>query len=331
MAFGTGHHATTATALRLLVDVAKTRPKWSMADLGCGSGIRAIAAAKLGATRVWGCDYDPQAMRISKENALRNEMPKIRLTKLDVPTWQPKETWDIFAISILHDVLEGAVPQIDRAVAPGGILMLSGILHTQAACCIAACKKAGFLPRKIIRKGKWVSVMGRANKRAQLLLLRQLEFNAFTATKHRGWQLFTRPMADQQMTDDLAFRHACGEVFDLNQDVVFEEACFHCGGMFIPLTNMGDAQGQLFFAQAQFHTACIINVIHLQAAKGHGTHEPDACALADVGLHSPRSRKGDAKILNLRAALDFGSNRAAGWRAMQHPTHVGDRDERFIV
>ncbi len=166
MAFGTGHHATTATVLRLLVDAAKTRSKWSMADLGCGSGILAIAAAKLGATRVWGCDYDPQAVRISKENALRNETPKIRFTKLDVLTWQPKETWDIVAANIFHDVLEGAFPQIIRAVAPGGLLMLSGILHTQAASCIAAGKKAGFLPQKIIRKGKWVSVMGSVKKSA---------------------------------------------------------------------------------------------------------------------------------------------------------------------
>ena len=64
MAFGTGHHATTATVLRMLVDaVDKLQDsRWTMADLGCGSGILAIAARKLGAAKIWGCDFDPKAV-----------------------------------------------------------------------------------------------------------------------------------------------------------------------------------------------------------------------------------------------------------------------------
>lgn len=164
MAFGTGHHATTATVLRLLVDLAKplqaSGRKWSMADLGCGSGILAIAASKLGASRVWGCDYDPTSVRISKENAARNRTPKVRFSKIDVLKWQPKQTWDIVAANIFHDVLEAAFPQLLRSVAPGGVLMLSGILRTQAKDCLAAGKRAGFVVEKVITKGKWVTALG---------------------------------------------------------------------------------------------------------------------------------------------------------------------------
>lgn len=165
MAFGTGHHETTSTVLRLLVDAAKplraSGKPWTLADLGCGSGILAIAAVKLGAARAWGCDFDPQAVRIAKENAQRNGTPKIRFTREDVLKWEPDRTWDIVAANIFHDVLEEAFPQIVRSVAPGGLLILSGILHTQAPSCIAAGKKCGFMPAKTIRKGKWVTIAGR--------------------------------------------------------------------------------------------------------------------------------------------------------------------------
>jgi ribosomal protein L11 methyltransferase len=164
MAFGTGHHETTSTVMRLLVDLAdelrKAGKSWTLADLGCGSGILAIAADKLGAKRVWGCDYDPQAVRISKENAKRNGSPKARFTKLDVLEWQPAESWDIVAANIFHDVLEAAFPALARSVASGGTLILSGILHTQAASCLAAGQKSGFKADRILRKGKWVTMIG---------------------------------------------------------------------------------------------------------------------------------------------------------------------------
>jgi ribosomal protein L11 methyltransferase len=169
MAFGTGHHATTATVLRLLVDLAEplrvSGKKWSMADLGCGSGILAIAASKLDASRVWGCDYDPAAVRISKENAARNDTPKVRFSQIDVLKWQPKQTWDVVAANIFHDVLEAAFPQLLRSVAPGGVLMLSGILRTQAKDCLAAGKRAGFAVKKVITKGKWVTALGTVKSR----------------------------------------------------------------------------------------------------------------------------------------------------------------------
>jgi ribosomal protein L11 methyltransferase len=153
----------------MLIDLAKplraAAEPWSLADLGCGSGILAIAAEKLGASSVWGCDYDAAAVRISKENALRNGTPKVRFSKEDVLRWKPKRQWDIVAANIFHDVLEEAFPSIASAVAAGGTLILSGILHTQADSCLRAGKKAGFKPLKRIRRGKWVTLMGKVRSR----------------------------------------------------------------------------------------------------------------------------------------------------------------------
>jgi ribosomal protein L11 methyltransferase len=164
MAFGTGHHATTSTVCACSwiwpLTLNKAGKPWTLADLGCGSGILAIAAEKLGASRVWGCDYDPAAVRISKENAERNDTPKVSFTRIDVLKWQPKQTWDIVAANIFHDVLEAAFPQLIQSVAPGGVLMLSGILRTQAKDCLAAGKRAGFVVQKTITKGKWVTALG---------------------------------------------------------------------------------------------------------------------------------------------------------------------------
>lgn len=162
MAFGTGHHATTATVLRMLVDAAEELKgkRWTMADLGCGSGILAIAADKLGAAKVWGCDFDAKAVEISKVNALRNDAPTIRFTQTDVLKWEPKEEYDVVIANIFFDILHAGFPQIVRSVKVGGVLMVSGILNTQADQCLAAAEACGVTWDRIVKKGKWVSARG---------------------------------------------------------------------------------------------------------------------------------------------------------------------------
>ncbi|MEN3941324.1 50S ribosomal protein L11 methyltransferase [Prosthecobacter sp. SYSU 5D2] len=162
MAFGTGHHATTATVLRMLVDAAaphQDRP-WKMADLGCGSGILAIAAAKLGASKVWGCDFDPKAVEVSQENAVRNGTPDIKFTETDILKWKAREQYDIVIANIFYDILEAGFPQICRAIRPGGTLMVSGILKSQAEPCLAVATTLGVRWDRIVTKGKWVSASG---------------------------------------------------------------------------------------------------------------------------------------------------------------------------
>lgn len=164
MAFGTGHHATTATVLRMLVDAAAPLQgsAWKMADLGCGSGILAIAAAKLGATKVWGCDFDSKAVEVSEGNALRNGTPGIKFTETDVLKWKAREQYDIVIANIFYDILEAGFPQIVRAVRPGGTLMVSGILKTQAEPCLAVAAALGIRWDRIVTRGKWVSASGTA-------------------------------------------------------------------------------------------------------------------------------------------------------------------------
>ena len=167
MAFGTGHHATTATVLRLLVDEARARratgQPWTMGDIGCGSGILAIAARKLGASAVWGCDFDPKAIKVARENAVRNRVPEAAFDEVDVLKWKPQrpQRWDVVAANLFADILENAYPTLIKTLRPGGVIFLSGILHTQADACLEAGEAAGLIIEQRWRQGKWVTARAR--------------------------------------------------------------------------------------------------------------------------------------------------------------------------
>ncbi len=167
MAFGTGHHATTATVLRMLVDFAEARrggrngSAWTMLDLGAGSGVLAIAAEKLGAAKAWGCDFDGTAVRVARENLRRNGTKRVVIEEADVLKWTPREKWDCVAANLFHDVLEAAFPRLVRALKRDGTLFISGILRTQAEGCLAAGRKAGLVFDEVVRRGKWVTARGR--------------------------------------------------------------------------------------------------------------------------------------------------------------------------
>jgi ribosomal protein L11 methyltransferase len=162
MAFGTGDHATTAACLRILADYAAARrgEPWTLLDLGCGTGILAIAAAKLGAQPVDGFDYDPAAVRVANRNARLNKT-RLRFTRDDVTTWKPQRRYDVVAANIFFDVLTLSFPRIAAAIKPGGMVIVSGILHTHASECLAAGKQAGLKFEPPVRRGKWVTAVGR--------------------------------------------------------------------------------------------------------------------------------------------------------------------------
>jgi len=162
MAFGTGDHATTASCLRLLCDVAPQQEgKWEMLDLGTGSGILAIAAKKLGAARVEAHDYDPHSVRTAKENVAVNGVAPLPVRKTDVLQWQPPRTWDLVAANLFSQVLINAADTISSAVRPGGTLILSGILRIQEKETAAAFRKRGFALERTVRKGKWITLLAR--------------------------------------------------------------------------------------------------------------------------------------------------------------------------
>jgi ribosomal protein L11 methyltransferase len=129
LAFGTGTHATTALCLEWL-DAADLEG-CHVIDYGCGSGILAIAALKLGAASALAVDIDPQALLASADNAQRNGVAR-RLTVGSAPP-APSVVCDVLLANILAEPLEHLAESLASLVVPGGRVVLSGMLNRQAA------------------------------------------------------------------------------------------------------------------------------------------------------------------------------------------------------
>lgn len=127
LAFGTGTHETTSLCLRFL-EQADLEGK-TVVDFGCGSGILAIAALKLGAKKVIGIDIDPQAIEASQANAQRNEVAS-RL-HLYLPESQPEITADVVVANVLAAPLKELNQIISSLCRVGGQLVMSGVLQEQ--------------------------------------------------------------------------------------------------------------------------------------------------------------------------------------------------------
>lgn len=131
LAFGTGNHETTRLCVeRLVARAESTSHRGRVVDAGCGSGILALSAVRLGWTDVSGFDNDPEAVRVSEENAALNDLAgAVRFTVADLVSGLPDGTQaDVVLANIQADVLLRFIPQLVNAIAPGGLLVLSGIL-----------------------------------------------------------------------------------------------------------------------------------------------------------------------------------------------------------
>ena len=156
MAFGTGTHATTAMCLEWLA----THPPRDLEviDYGCGSGILAIAALKLGAAHALGIDTDPQALTVSYENAERNQV--IEQLVLCLPDAAPaRSSADVLLANILAGPLVQLASRLTALVRPGGTLILSGLLANQAEE-VEAAYAAHFAMERRVRDG-WAMLVGR--------------------------------------------------------------------------------------------------------------------------------------------------------------------------
>ena len=130
LVFGTGSHPTTRMCLQWLV---RTRPAGSVLDYGCGSGILAIAAAKLGAGEVVGVDIDPQAVRSAHDNADANGVTAAFFDAGDTlpPPYDTKK-YDVVLANILANPLRILAPALTARLKPGASLVLAGLLAEQA-------------------------------------------------------------------------------------------------------------------------------------------------------------------------------------------------------
>ena len=156
LAFGTGTHPTTAMCLQWLDSLDLTDK--TVIDFGCGSGILAIAALKLGAKHVVGIDIDPQAIQASRDNAERNGVSE-RLS-LYLPKDQPDNlSADVVVANILAGPLRELAPLISVLPVAGGHLGLSGVLASQAQS-VADAYKDQFELDPVAEKEEWCRITG---------------------------------------------------------------------------------------------------------------------------------------------------------------------------
>ena len=162
LAFGTGNHETTRLCVERLVSLAATRsPASRVVDAGCGSGILALSALLLGYRDVRGFDNDPEAVRVSGENALLNGLAgRLSFSVDDLVTGLTGASADVLLANIQADVLMRFADLLVAAVAPGGSLVLSGILASENArvCATFADLTPGWV-RDTRVMGEWSDVL----------------------------------------------------------------------------------------------------------------------------------------------------------------------------
>lgn len=159
-AFGTGHHATTALCLRLLERITRRlHPGWRMLDAGTGSGILAIAGSCFGAGRVLAIDNDPLACATAKRNAHVNTARNIEFSTGDVLKRKLTGKFEIITVNLFSEIVIEALPIWSRHLAPGGHLILSGILRSQESAVVRALGRQGLTASEIRRRGKWIALL----------------------------------------------------------------------------------------------------------------------------------------------------------------------------
>lgn len=172
LAFGTGEHPTTVGCLRFLADFAAGRAggPWSVIDLGCGSGILAIAAAALGATRVVAVENDSMALGYARENAVRHGVAeKIEFVEGDAVALMAEKggpAYDLIAANLFSDLLAELFPLFPARLASGGGVIVSGFLATQAELVFRYAEEAGLPLADFLRRGKWMAARSMEENRS---------------------------------------------------------------------------------------------------------------------------------------------------------------------
>jgi len=162
IAFGSGEHGSTRGCLRALERVAYRNPR-RILDLGTGSGILAMGAAKLLHRRVLATDIDPWSVRVTRENARRNRLQHhVRALRADgwgSPAVRGVARYDLIFANILARPLTRMAKHLAVALAPGGTAILAGLLETQARWVLGAHRHHGLRLEAKIREGQWTTLV----------------------------------------------------------------------------------------------------------------------------------------------------------------------------
>ncbi len=157
-AFGTGEHATTAMSLRMLERVSRRlAPGWRMLDAGTGSGILALAGERFGAGKVVAIENDPLALATARQNAQANGSSCVAFVRGDVRR-RTRDSFEVITANLYSELLAEVLPLFRHCVAPGGTLILSGVMRQQEPELTRALGANGFQVQEARRRGKWVAL-----------------------------------------------------------------------------------------------------------------------------------------------------------------------------
>jgi ribosomal protein L11 methyltransferase len=163
LAFGTGHHGTTRGCLLLLDQALKAFYPRRVLDLGTGTGVLAIAAAKALRGPVLASDIDPASVRVARDNFRLNQtgdlVQIIRATGFSAPQFAARGPFDLVLANILANPLRQLATPMARHLAPSALVILSGLLTHQAAGVVAAYRARGLVPLRHLRIDGWSSLL----------------------------------------------------------------------------------------------------------------------------------------------------------------------------
>jgi len=160
MAFGTGNHASTRFCLNFIDQYVKSGA--SLIDAGCGSGILSIAAAKLGAKKIFAMDFDDVAVRIARENVRLNALEEIIQAEVgDIVKDLPEGEVDYILANITAEVINLLIPEAVKRLAPGGYMFCSGIIESRWPGVQKQLEEHGLVIEKLLQESEWVGAAAR--------------------------------------------------------------------------------------------------------------------------------------------------------------------------
>ena len=160
-AFGTGQHTTTALCIRALETLVK--PGMTVFDVGTGSGVLSIVAAKLGAGRVEAVDFDPVAVRIAAENVRQNGVANVVRTGQSDLLKSVEGKADLIIANIIADIIVRLFGEVKESLAAGALMLLSGIIEDRLHDVTKAAARHGFHVERIEEEKGWAAVIVRGD------------------------------------------------------------------------------------------------------------------------------------------------------------------------